>query len=76
MDLQGKFARRRDDQGTRRGRPPEPLDVTQKVFYNGQPVSDRFAGSGLRRNKKVAIDSLVCKHGDLNGGRLTVAALG
>jgi len=47
---------------------------TVMATYNGQPVSDRFAGSGLRRNKKVAIDSLVCKHGDLNGGRLTVAA--
>ena len=76
MDLQGKFTRWRDDQGKRCGGPLEPLGAVQKILCNCQPVSDGLARAGLGRNKKVAVDSFFRKHGDLNRGRLIVAALG
>ena len=76
MDLQGEFARWRDDQGKRCGSPLKPLDPAEKILCNCQPVSDGLARAGLGRNEKVAVDSFVRKHGDLNRGRPIVAALG
>ena len=75
MDLQGEFARRRDDQGQRRGRPLEPLGIAQKILCDGQPVGDGFARAGLRRNQQVAVDGGVRQHGGLDRGRLIVVAL-
>ena len=76
MDLQGKLARWRDDQGKRSGSPVEPLVGTQKVRCNCKPVGDGLARSGLRRNKKVVVDGFVRKHGNLYRGRPIVVALG
>jgi hypothetical protein len=76
MDLQGELARWRDDQGKRCGSPLKPLGPAQKILCNRQPVSDGLARAGLGRNEKVAVDSFVRKHGDLNRGRPIVAALG
>ena len=76
MDLQGEFARWRDDQGKRCGSPLEPLGPAQKIPCNRQPVGDGLARAGLSRNEKVAFDGFVRKHGDLNRGRPVVAALG
>jgi hypothetical protein len=76
MDLQGEFTRWRDDQGKRCGSSLKPLGPVQKILCNCQAVSDGLARPGLGRNEKVAVDSFFRKHGDLNWGRLIVAALG
>src|SRR5262245_10183636 len=47
MDLQGEFARWRDDQGKRCGSPLKQLDAAQKILCNCQPVSDGLARAGL-----------------------------
>jgi hypothetical protein len=76
MDLQGEFARWRDDQGKRCCRPLKPLDSAQKILCNRQPISDGLARAGLGRTEKIAVDSFVRKRDDLNRGRPIVAALG
>src|SRR5215475_5928809 len=76
MDLQGEFARWRDDQGKRRGSPLKPVDLAQKILCNCQPVSDGLARAGFGRNEKVTVDSFVCKHGDLNRSGPIVATIG
>jgi hypothetical protein len=76
MDLQCEFACWRDDQGKRCGSSLKPLHPAQKILCNCQPVSDGLARAGLGRNQKVAVDSFVRKHGDLNRRRPIVAALG
>ena len=43
MDLQGEFARRRDDQGKRCRRPLEPLGTVKKICRNGQAIRDGLA---------------------------------
>ncbi len=75
MDLQREFARRRDDQGQRRGGRREPLGLAEQILGHGQPIGDGFARAGLGRDEKVAVDGVVGKDGDLNRGRLVVAAL-
>jgi hypothetical protein len=43
LDLQGEFARWRDDQGKRCGGSLEPLGTPQKILCNRQPIGDGFA---------------------------------
>jgi hypothetical protein len=76
MDLQGELTGWRDDQGKRCGSPFEALQAAEQILCNGEPVSDGLARAGLGRNEKVAVNSFVCEHGDLNRGRPVVVALG
>ncbi len=76
LHLQGKLARRRDDQGKRCRSPLEPLGSPEKIPGNGQAVGDGFAGAGLRRNQKVAIERRRRQHRGLDRGQLIVVALG
>ncbi|MGY4596418.1 hypothetical protein ACVWXL_004164 [Bradyrhizobium sp. GM22.5] len=76
MDLQGKLAGRRHDQGKRCTRPLEPLGVAQQVLGHGEPIGQGLAGAGLCRNQEIAVSGLVREYGELNGGRTVVIALG
>ena len=69
VHLQGEFARRRDDQGQRRGGPFEPRGVAEQIFRDGQPIGHGFAGAGLRRNQQVAAGGGVRQHGGLHRRR-------
>ena len=75
MHLQGEFARRRDDQGQRRGGPLEPLGAAEQILGDRQPIGDGLAGAGLRRNQKVAAGGVVRQHGGLDRRRPIVVAL-
>jgi hypothetical protein len=74
VNLQGKLARWRDDQGKGGGSRLEPLGTTEEIPCNRKPVRDGFARAGLRRNEKVAVDSRVREHGCLHRRRLIVVA--
>ncbi|MEY9666352.1 hypothetical protein ABIE80_005060 [Bradyrhizobium diazoefficiens] len=76
LNLQGKLAGRRHDQGERRARPLEPLDAIKQILGQGQSVSEGLAGAGLGRDQEVAACGLLGEHGELNGGRTVVVALG
>jgi hypothetical protein len=51
LDLQGEFARRRDDQGKRRGSALEPLGLAEKIPRDCESVGDGLARAGLGRNE-------------------------
>jgi hypothetical protein len=69
LDLQGELAGRRDDQSQRRGGLLELLGTIEQILGHGQTVSDGLARAGLGRHQKVAVDRILTKHGELNGGR-------
>src|SRR6266702_994261 len=52
------------------------LRVIKQIFGHGQPVGEGLARAGLRRNQEVAVGGFVREHGELNGGRTVVVALG
>ena len=76
LDLQGEFARRRDDQRQRRCRPLEALGLAEQVVGDRQSIGDGLAGAGLRRDQEIAAVGLGGQHGGLDRRRLVVAALG
>ncbi len=76
LNLQGQFARRRHDQGERCTGLLEPLGLTEKIFRDGQSVSDSLAGAGLGRHQKVTACGFVRKHGELDGGQGIIVPLG
>ena len=66
MDLQRQFARRRDDQGQRCGRPLEPFGIAEQFVGDRQPIGDGLAGAGLRRDQQIAAGGVVGQHGGLH----------
>ena len=76
VDLQGEFARRRDDQGKRGRGARKPLGIAQKIFCNREPISDGLARAGLRGHQEVAPLRFLHEDSGLHGGGFEVVAVG
>ena len=76
LDLDGKFARRRDDQAQRRGGRVEALGGPQQRRRDGDTEGDRFARAGLRRDQQIGLAMICVRHRQLHGRQLVIAFRG
>jgi len=75
MDLLRELARRADDQGARRAGLVEPLGLAEQARREGESKRDGLAGTGLGRDKEVAI-WLGRENSGLNRRRFGIGARG
>jgi hypothetical protein len=75
VHLQSQFARRRDDEGQRLGRPFQPLGLAEQRRGEREAVGDRLARPCLGRDEQVTIGRAGIQHGALNGGGLGIVAV-
>ncbi len=73
LNLHGEFARWRDDQRQGRAGGGELLIRAEQRVRQGQSISDRLAGAGLRGHEQVAPFRFGRQHGFLHGGEFGVA---
>src|SRR5208337_5507596 len=75
LDLQGEFARWRDNQRDGRGDLTHLLGFTENRRGYGQAISNRLARAGLGRDEDISGFRLLGQHSGLNRRRVVVIAL-
>ncbi len=76
LNLQGQFARRRDDQGERLAGSRKHLGFAQQRARDGEPIGDGLARAGLRGDEQVAARGVLLQHGVLHRRRIGIIAFG
>ena len=75
-DLHGQFARRRNDQGKRRGGGGERVFAGQERVCHGEAEGDGLAGAGLRGDEEVLVGQVRHEDGGLYLGEISISACG
>ena len=75
LDLQGQFARRRDDERERRAGRGQGGGVAEQRLRHRDAIGDGLARAGLGRNQEIPAQGLRGGDGGLNRRRLQIAAL-
>ena len=73
LDLDGKFARRSDDQAQRRGGRVEAFAASKQRRRDGDAEGDRLSRAGLRRDQQIGFAMILIRHRQLNRRQLAVA---